>query len=273
MNTTCPVSLYIVSTPIGNLSDFSERGLKVLEQVDCILCEDTRVTAKLLEKFKIHKKLYIYNDHNAISVIPNVISEMKKGIVYALVSDAGTPLISDPGYKLINACIENNIRYTAIPGACAVINALLLSGFPSDKFMFTGFAEHADFNFLSQIDTTVIIYESPTKLLRTLSKMKQYFENRRIAIVREMTKIYEEVIRGSINELIEHFSKNKPRGEFVIVIEPSKDHHNMDISKYDELIKAMIPTISIKEVSQLLSKLTGIAKNVIYNYIKGLLNI
>ncbi len=264
------VFLYIVSTPIGNLGDFSNRGVKVLEQVDCILCEDTRVTAKLLEKFGVKKKLYVYNDNNAISVIPSIMLSMKDGNTYALVSDAGTPLISDPGYKLVNACIENNIKYTAIPGSCAVINALLLSGLPSNRFIFAGFAEHADFDVLSRVDATVIMYEAPTKLLRTLSKVELYFKNRYIAVVREMTKIYEEVIRGTARDVINHFGKNNPRGEFVIVIAPPNDKCAKDISKYDELIKIMMPTISIKEISKILSKLTGISKNVIYNYIKML---
>ena len=262
--------LYIVATPIGNLNDFSKRGVEVLKQVDCILCEDTRVTAKLLDRIGIHKQLYVYNDHNAMSVIPHVISEMKKGVVYAQVSDAGTPLISDPGYKLIRACIENNIKYTAIPGACAVINALVLSGFPSDRFLFAGFFEHTNLDVLKNTDATIILYEAPTKLLGTLVKMSQIFENRHIAVIREMTKIYEEVVRGSSAEVLEHFVKNTPRGEFVIVIAPPQKHCDNKLEQYNDLIQTMLRTMPVNEISKILSKLTGLSKNVVYNYIKGI---
>ncbi len=263
-------SLYIVATPIGNLGDFSKRGIEVLNQVDYILCEDTRVTSKLLDKMGIHKKLFIYNDHNAVSVIPPIVSEMRRGVVYAQVSDAGTPLISDPGYKLVQACIENNIKYTAVPGACATINALVLSGFPSDRFLFAGFAEHTKLNSLKDIDATIILYEAPTKLLTTLNKMSQLFKDRRIAVIREMTKIYEEIVRGTIDEVLKHFDNNTPRGEFVIVVEPPKKICKNELEKYDELIEAMLHTMQLSEISKILSKLTGMSKNSVYNYIKNI---
>lgn len=259
-----------MSTPIGNLGDFSKRGVEILNQVDRVLCEDTRVTAKLLDKIGIRKKLFIYNDHNAVSEIPHIIYEMKNGVVFAQVSDAGTPLISDPGYKLVRACIENNIKYTAVPGACAVINALVLSGFPSNKFFFAGFVEHSKLNTLKNIDATVILYEAPTKLLATLKEISEFFNDRCIAVIREMTKIYEEIVRGTAVEVIDHFCKNTPRGEFVIVIEPPHKRSNSELEQYNELIQMMLPTVSVNEISKILSKLSGLSKNVVYNHIRNI---
>ena len=265
------ISLYVVSTPIGNLEDFSERGRKILSNVEYILCEDTRITARLLDRIGIRKKLLVYNDHNAVTSIPYIISSMLSGVVYAQVSDAGTPLISDPGYKLINACIENNLQYTAIPGACATINALLLSGFPCDKFLFAGFVDHANLESLASVNATIILYESPMKLVRTLERMSQYFENRNIAVVREMTKVHEEVIRGSIDEVRTHFSINRPQGELVIVITPPIKNFD-EIEKYDEIITMLAKTVPLKKIANTLSKVIRMPKNVVYNHIKALLN-
>lgn len=264
--------LYIVATPIGNLGDFSMRGIETLKQVDYILCEDTRVATKLLSSIGVRKKLLIYNDYNAESVIPRVISDMCKGTVFAQVSDAGTPLISDPGYKLIQACIKHKIGYTAIPGACAAINALILSGLPTDKFLFAGFAEHVNFDSIKNIETTIILYEAPTKLINTLSKMAQIFKDRQIAVIREMTKIYEEIIRGTIDEVMSHFCKTPPKGEFVIVIEPPQKHFEKILEQYRELINAMIPLMTPSKISKILSKVTGLSKNFLYNYIKSMGN-
>lgn len=263
------ISLYVVSTPIGNLQDLSERARYALGDVDAILCEDTRVAAKLLQSIGIKNKLIIYNDHNATLVIPKIIDTIKnEQKVYALISDAGTPLVSDPGYKLVNACIENEISYTHIPGACSVISALVLSGLPSNRFLFDGFVDEKKFDALSKIDSTIILFESPHRLVKSLKNMKLYFADRVISIVREITKIFEESIRGDLDYLIDHFEKTNPRGEIVIVISPPTK--NIDMKKLqdlDPLIESMLGKISTKEISEILSKYSGVSKNKIYNFI------
>ena len=271
------ISLYIVSTPIGNISDFTIRGIDVLNKVDVILCEDTRITNKLLTNNSINKPLIVYNDHNVDIIIPKVINNiLKNNKIYALVSDAGTPLISDPGYKLVNACIDNNIKYTAIPGPCAAINALVLSGLPSDKFLFIGFFNQKKLDDISCLDTTIIMYESPNRVISTLEYIKNSnkFVNSTIVVVREMTKVFEEVVRGNIDYLINYFSKNKPRGEFVILIShEEKQHNNEDIlNNYLDLINLLIDKFSLKDISIIISKYTKINKNTVYNFIKNLHN-
>ncbi len=265
-------SLYIVGTPIGNLGDISKRAVETLTYVDFILCENTRVSAKLLNSIGIHSKLLVYNDHNAQKVIPSIIENIKhRDKTYALISDAGMPLVSDPGYKLVNACFENNICYTTIPGACSVISSLILSGMPSDKFMFCGFANEKDFNELAKINSTIIMFESPKRIIKTVQKIAEIFENRKIAIVREITKIFEEYIRGTPSEILNHFNANSPRGEMVIVIEPPiLNKHNQDFKQYLELMRDLKGKIPIAELSSIFSKHIGVSKNNIYNFIKTL---
>lgn len=265
-------SLYIVGTPIGNLGDISKRAIEVLTDVDFVLCEDTRVSAKLLNSVGVHPKLLIYNDHNAQKVIPNIVENIKnRGTTYALISDAGMPLVSDPGYKLVNACLQNNIRFTTIPGACSVISSLILSGMPGDRFMFCGFANEKDFNELSEINSTIVMFESPRRVVKTVQKIGEVFGNRKIAIVREITKIFEECIRGEPSEILKHFNTNSPKGEMVIVIgPPTADKHNHDLEQYSELIRDLKDKISATELSSILSKHIRSSKNNIYNFIKTL---
>ena len=271
-------SLYVVSTPIGNISDFTLRGIEILNKVDIILCEDTRITNKLLEHNCISKPLVVYNDHNVDAVIPKVIYNiLNDNKVYALVSDAGTPLISDPGYKLVNACINNNIEYTSIPGPCAAINALVLSGLPSDKFLFIGFFDQKKLDEISNFNTTIIMYESPNRIINTLEYIKNNnnFSRNTIVVVREMTKVFEEVIRGSAEYLIDYFSTNKPKGEFVILISPKNkqlNNNNEILNNYLDLINLLIDKISLKDISIIISKYTKINKNTVYNFIKSLHN-
>ena len=272
------ISLYIVSTPIGNINDFTIRGIEVLNKVDIILCEDTRITNKLLMNNTINKPLVVYNDHNVDMIIPKVINNiLNNNKIYALVSDAGTPLISDPGYKLVNACIDNNIEYTAIPGSCAAINALVLSGLPSDKFLFIGFFNKKKLDDIKYSDITIIMYESPNRVMSTLEYIKSSnkFINSTIVVVREMTKIFEEVIHGNIDYLINYFNKNKPRGEFVILISPEEKQYNNNediLNNYLDLINLLIDKVSLKDISIIISKYTKINKNTVYNFIKNLHN-
>ena len=265
--------LYIVATPIGNLRDVSYRALDVLKTVDVVLCEDTRVSVKLLQNFGITVSLMVYNDHNAIQVIPNIIKTIKSDSkTFALISDAGTPLISDPGYKLVNACIENDIKYTVIPGASAVISALVLSGFPTDRFMFAGFADLTKFAELSKINSTLIFYESPNRILKTLENMKLIFKNRTVAVIKEMTKIHETVIRGDFDCVISYFSQNKPKGEFVVLLSPPYTTNDEKLNELKPLISALSAKMSKKDICSILANYYGIAKNTIYNYMKENLN-
>lgn len=265
------INLYVVSTPIGNLQDISLRAIDSLKKADIILCEDTRVSQKLLKYLKINKKLITYNNNVTSNVISNIISDMVNNqTVYALISDAGTPLISDPGYKLIQACKQNNIQYTAIPGPCAVINGLILSAFPINNFFFAGFIETADLKYVSSLNTTIVFYVSPHKLIKNLIKLKLYFPTQKVAVIREMTKVFEEIIEGTIDELIAYFSKKNPKGEYVLIIHPSKAKPINDLDKYCDLIKFLNTKFSKKEISEQLSKITNISKNEIYNFIKSL---
>ena len=261
--------LNIIATPIGNLKDVSYRAIDVLKTVDIVLCEDTRVSAKLLQNFDIKASLMVYNDHNAIQVIPDIIEMIKvNSKTFALISDAGTPLISDPGYKLVNACIENDIKYTVIPGASAVISALVLSGFPTDRFMFAGFVDLAKFDELSKINSTLIFYESPNRILKTIENMKCIFKHRTVAVIKEMTKIHETVIRGDFEYVISYVSQNKPKGEFVILLSPPKISNDEKLNELNHLISALSAKISKKDICSILANYYGIGKNAIYNYIR-----
>jgi 16S rRNA (cytidine1402-2'-O)-methyltransferase len=216
--------LYIVPTPIGNLEDMTLRAIKVLHQVDLILAEDTRTSGKLLKHFEITTQMLSHHMHNEHKMLDRIIDRLKSGESIALISDAGTPAISDPGFLLTRACIENNIEVECLPGATAFVPALVNSGLPNDRFVFEGFlpvkkGRQTRLKFLAEERRTMIFYESPHKLLKTLAHFSDYFgEDRVISISREITKLYEETIRGNIKQVIAHFKNNTPRGEFVIVV-------------------------------------------------------
>ncbi|MBQ3945102.1 MAG: 16S rRNA (cytidine(1402)-2'-O)-methyltransferase [Alphaproteobacteria bacterium] len=261
-------SLYIVSTPIGNLKDISFRAIETLNSVDKILCEDTRISAKLLQNFGIKTPMMVYNDHNAIRVIHKVIdSILSQKETFALISDAGTPLVSDPGYKLVNVCIENRINFTVIPGASAVISALVLSGLPSDRFTFVGFSDASKFTELSKINSTLIFYEAPSRIVRTLEQMRMVFKNRTVVVVKEITKMYETSVRGDFDYVISSFKESVPKGEFVILLSPPTVSNKDRIEELLPLIAGLNNKISKKELSDILSKYSGLSKNTLYNYI------
>ena len=219
--------LFIVATPIGNLKDITLRALEVLKAVDYILCEDTRVTGKLLNRYEISKKLVPFNDFNEDKKGQAVINDLVSGQNIALVSDAGTPLISDPGYKLVRACIHQGIAVETIPGPSSVIAALTISGLPPDKFTFVGYLPKKDVKrkkFLEDLKRsrevvrfTIIAFESPFRLLKTLEDIKGVYGDIEIVVCRELTKMHEEVIRKSISEAFLFFEKKSPRGEVVLV--------------------------------------------------------
>ena len=233
--------LYIVSTPIGNLGDISQRALEILENCDIVAAEDTRHTQKLLMHFGIKKPLISYYEHNKASRGPILIEKLQNGENIALVSDAGTPGISDPGADLIKLAIDADIQVSMAPGPVAGIMALVLSGLNTDKFVFEGFIgtdnkkrnEFAEM--ISSERRTVIIYEAPHRLLKTLEFLEKYLGNRKIAVCRELTKTHEEIRRGTAAEHIEHFTENDPRGEFVLVIEGASEekHPQTEITAED----------------------------------------
>lgn len=231
-------TLFIIATPIGNMQDITLRAIKVLQTVDAIACEDTRKTGILLQNIAskslqgdaLQKKprLVSYYEQNELQRIPEIIAAIKDGLNIALVSDAGTPTISDPGFKLVRECVKEQIKVESIPGASSVITALAVSGLPTDQFLFVGYPPkkpgHRKKMFMNLtsmiriIKTTIIMFEAPHKLVRTLSELQEVFGDIDIVICRELTKIYEEIRREKISNSIEHFTKNTPKGEFVVLL-------------------------------------------------------
>ena len=217
--------LYLVATPIGNLSDISQRALKVLENVDFVAAEDTRNTGKLLAYFEISKPLVSYFEHNKRERGEIILQRLKNGESCALVTDAGTPAISDPGEDLVRLCAENGVTVTSIPGCCACVNALALSALPTGRFCFEGFISTNKNERLERLNTlktdtrTTIFYEAPHKLIKTLEDLLNIFGDRKIALCRELTKINEEIIRTTLSGAIVYYQENAPRGEYVLVVE------------------------------------------------------
>lgn len=216
--------LYIVPTPIGNLNDITLRALQVLKDVDYILAEDTRQTSKLLNHFEIEKKLVSYHQHNEHKSIDRIIEDLKQDKTIAVVSDAGTPGISDPGFLIVRACIQNEIEVECLPGATAFVPALVNSGFPCDKFVFEGFLPHKKgrqtrLNLLKEETRTIVFYESTHRLLKTLTQFAEFFgEDRLVSVSRELTKMHEETIRGTVKEVIDYYKVNVIKGEIVIIV-------------------------------------------------------
>ena len=231
--------LYVVATPIGNTGDISERAKKILTDADIIVCEDTRVTKKLLNLLNINysnKNFIVFHDHNENEKVPQIIELLQQNThIIAQVSDAGSPLISDPGYKLIRACKEKHIHFSIIPGCCALICALQMSGLPSNRFMFAGFIPNKEkarldlFNELKNINSTLIFYETAPRLLKTLQAAAQIFINREFAVAREISKIYEECQTDYPENLIEHYTQNPPKGEIVFMVAPPSENTDSSI--------------------------------------------
>jgi len=220
--------LYIVPTPIGNLEDITLRAIRILKEVDFILAEDTRTSGKLLKHFEIATQMHSHHMHNEHKSIDGIINRIKNGETCAIISDAGTPAISDPGFLLTRACVENNIVVECLPGATAFVPALVNSGLPNDKFVFEGFlpvkkGRQTRLQLLSEENRTMIFYESPHKLVKTLTHFTKFFgKDRQVSVSRELTKLYEETIRGTTIEVLAHFTNKAPKGEIVIVVDGKK---------------------------------------------------
>lgn len=272
--------LYITATPIGNLKDITLRALEVLKAVDSIICEDTRVTAKLLGHYGIEKKLIVYNDHSDELIRAKIIEEIKDGKAYALVSDAGTPLISDPGYKLVRECHENGVYVTTLPGASSVISAITISGLPSDSFLFAGFlpqkseAKRKLFSSYKNIDTTLIFFDRGSRLVDSLNVALEVFGDIECAITREISKLYEEVRLNKISELLlglKNLDQNidseniELRGEIVVLFSNKQDNKS-EISEDDLNVKLadLLKNNSVKDAAAIAADLYGIKKKEAY---------
>lgn len=272
--------LYLVPTPIGNLGDITLRALEVLKMVDLIAAEDTRQSLKLLNHFNIKKTLISYHMHNEQGKSEELIERIKKGESIALISDAGTPGISDPGAVMVQKCIEEEVEFEVLPGATAFTTALIYSGLDTSKFLFRGFFPRENRERLELIEDlksrteTIIVYESPYRILDSLQFIKNSLGNRNIAVCRELTKLHEEITRGTVEQCIDYFKDKSPRGEFVLVIsgktleeiekEKSSLWENLTIKEH--IVKFINEGLSKKDAIKKVAKERGVAKSEIYKY-------
>ena len=264
--------LYLVSTPLGNLKDITLRAIEVLEKSDYILCEDTRVSKNLLDKYQIKSKLISNHKFNEKKNVTEIIKYLKSGKIISLISDAGTPSISDPGSILVNECIDNSIKIIPVPGPSAVSTAVSISGF-SDKFLFYGFFPEKkqqlvnELKRLSEIENTLVFFVSPKKINKIIPQIKNFFSGRKIVFCREITKIYEQFIRKRVDEL--EIFKKEPKGEMTLVISDKKiiKKTSQKLSESDmNMIKKMINKLSTKEIIEILTQTVDLPKKEIYNY-------
>jgi 16S rRNA (cytidine1402-2'-O)-methyltransferase len=263
--------LYVVSTPIGNLRDITLRALDILASVDFVCAEDTRVTGKLLAAFGLSARLRPYHDHNGAQARPAILAELAKGARVALVSDAGTPLVSDPGFKLVREAREQGIDVWPAPGASALLAALAAAGLPSDRFMFAGFlppksgARRTELKKLAAIDTTLVFYEGPSRLAECLGDMAEVLGAREVAVARELTKRFEEVRRGALAELAAFYVEaGPPRGEVVVVVGPPTEAALPDAQSVDAAILAADASRPLKEIAAGIAERFGMKRRDVY---------
>lgn len=256
--------LYIVATPIGNLGDITLRALETLKGCDVIACEDTRVSRKLLSAYQIDKPLLSYHDHNADQMRPLILDKVAHGQAVALISDAGTPLISDPGYKLVRDAYEAGWPVTALPGPSAVMAGLVLSGMPTDRFLFAGFADKKAYSELAPLNMTLVFFESAKRLTATLKEMAPLFSGRTVAVVREITKLFEEVRRGAFVDLISYYeTKGAPKGEVVLALSPPAEETSSQ-EDIDRLLSQALETQSIRDACTLVAGTLGLPRKKVY---------
>ncbi|MGL5972331.1 MAG: 16S rRNA (cytidine(1402)-2'-O)-methyltransferase [Oscillospiraceae bacterium] len=263
--------IFLVATPIGNLGDFSKRAVETLKNVDFILCEDTRVTVKLLNHFDIKKPLLSYNMHTEFEKLDNVIDRVLNGETCAIVSDAGMPCIADPGKELVKKCHSENIKMTVIPGANAAIAAVAISGLDTDKFTFLGFLDknkkkrYEEIEEVKNLKHSLIFYETPHRIIDTIEEFFNILGDRKISIIREISKIYEEINLTTIKEAMYLYKEKQPRGEFVLVVEGQTKNNETSleeaVKKADSLTKK---GYSVKDASKIISIETGVKKVDIY---------
>ncbi|MEK9843757.1 MULTISPECIES: 16S rRNA (cytidine(1402)-2'-O)-methyltransferase [Thalassospira] len=266
--------LYLVATPIGNLGDITFRALEILKRADVILCEDTRTSGKLLSRYGVKTKRIAYHEHNAAKMRPEIMERLGKGQGLALISDAGTPLINDPGYKLVRDCKAEGFNVTAAPGASSPIVALILSGLPSDHFFYAGFlppktmARQKELTRFTAIPGSLIFLESPKRLAASLADMARVLGgSREAAVTRELTKMFEEVRNGTLDELATHYEEaGAPKGEIVIIVGPANDADNEPSPEdIDARLLDLIKTHRTKDAADILARETGLKKRDLYN--------
>lgn len=264
--------LHVVATPIGNLRDISLRALATLSAADLILAEDTRVTRVLLAHYGITTPLWAYHEHNAAEMRPKVLKLLEKGQALALVSDAGTPLVSDPGYKLVEGAIENGYAVTAIPGASAILTALVVAGLPTDRFFFEGFlpnkssARQTRLSELAAIPGTLVFFESPHRLQAMLKDAGHILGNRQAAVARELTKFFETVRRGRLSDLLALYENEPtPKGEIVVLIgPPDAEQKPQNDDAVDQLLLRHMTQLSLKDAASVVADETGIPRRIVY---------
>lgn len=264
--------LHVVATPIGHLGDVTLRALTTLQSADLVLCEDTRVTHKLLERYGLAPRLHAYHDHNAAAVRPKVLAQLKAGAAIALVSDAGTPLVSDPGYKLVSEALEAGCRVYPVPGASALLAALIAAGLPSDRFFFEGFLPAKSgqrknrIATIAEIPGTVILYETGPRLAASLGDLAAVLGPRAAAVCRELTKTFEETRRGTLDELAAHYeAAGAPKGEIVIVVaRPDPEANRLSQDELDARLRAALARGSLKDAVAEVSEATGMKKRDVY---------
>jgi len=261
--------LYVAATPIGNLGDISRRALDLFASADFIICEDKRVSGKLLSYYEIKTPMISYHDHNSQAVMPKLIDALKIGKTLALITDAGTPLISDPGYKLVNECRNQGIMVTSLPGASAILCALTCAGMATDKFFFSGFlpsktvARKKEINKLSTVPATLVYFESPKRLLASLKDLREVLGNRNAAVCRELTKLYEEVKKDNLDSLITHYeSLQTPKGEIVLLIEQGEEKQL--VNDLDSALVDALKKLSVKEAVAAVTYMTGRKRKEVY---------
>lgn len=267
-----PAGLYLVATPIGNLGDITLRALDVLKGAAAIACEDSRVTGKLLSTYGIKTPMVTYHDHNAARARPGLIKRMTAGEAIALVSDAGTPLISDPGFKLVTVAQDAGLMVTVVPGASAALSALQLSGLPSDAFFFAGFlapktvARKRAMAELATVPGSLVFYESARRLAAFLSDAQDVFGPRQAAVTRELTKLHEEVVRGTLDQLVTRYNGTAtPKGEIVIVIGPSEGEDAATLeTRLDDLLMPALNQHSLRDAVDMVAAETGLARKRVY---------
>lgn len=264
--------LYLVATPIGNLMDITLRALQVLKEVDLIACEDKRVSSKLLNHYGISKPLLAYHDHNGDQMRPRLLTLLREGKKIAYITDGGMPLISDPGFKLVLSCQQEKLKYTVIPGPSAPLMALCLSGLSPEKFFFLGFlpskqqARKTVFQEIQSLSATLVFFESPKRVGAFLKDALDILGNREGAVCREMTKIYEEVQKSSLSDLMNHYEAHPPRGEVVIVIEGSSLSSTMEQEELDRVLKNALENHSLREAVDHVSKAFRLSKRKVYQH-------
>jgi 16S rRNA (cytidine1402-2'-O)-methyltransferase len=260
--------LYIVATPIGNLGDITLRAIQTLKAASLIACEDTRVTATLLRAHGIATPMLAYHDHNAEQVRPKLLDAARTGIV-ALVSDAGTPLISDPGYKLVREARAQGLAVTTLPGACAAIAALTIAGLPTDRFLFMGFlpqgaARKRALQEVANVNATLVLYESPGRTADLLADIAATLGTREVAVTRELTKLHEEAVTGDAAALAERFAATPPRGEIVVVVSPPVAGSQAPVIDLDEALRAALAKSSLKQAVANVTAQTGLPRKQVY---------